>query len=149
MAVGFSCQRNNSKEVEDAVYYYPAKNVYYDSRQYKYYYSLNGGESWDSMNLKGAGFGAALGAGITINRTVDDIWINNVQDRKKYNGVLINTVNSKTMMIAKTDSIVNVKPVKPPGKKSTVNKVDKIEEPPKKGVKKFFNNLFGKKKKPA
>ena len=149
MTAGFSCQRNNSKEVEDAVYYFPAKNVYYDTRQYKYYYSMNGGKSWDSMDYNGAGIGTALGPKVSVERTTENIWMNNEQDRKTYNGVLLNTVNNKTTLIAKTDSMSKIKPVKPVGKKSMVDQADNNEPPPKKGLKKLFNNLFGKKKKPV
>lgn len=144
MALGFSCQRNNSKEVEDAVYYFPAKNVYYDGRQSRYYYSLNGGGTWDSMHFRGAAIGTTLGPKITIDRAGENIWMNNDEDRKKYNGVLLNTVNSQTILVAKNDSISKVKPLTVAGKKPVVVA---SEPPPKKGLKKFFNNLFGKKKK--
>lgn len=130
--------------MEDAVYYFPAKNVYYDSRQSRYYYSLNGGGTWDSMNFRGVAIGKALGPKITLDRTGENIWMNNEEDRKKHNGALLNTVNSQTILVAKNDSISKLKPVTVAGKKSVVVA---SEPPPKKGFKKFFNNLFGKKKK--
>ena len=145
MAVSFSCQGDKSNEAEeDAVYYFPEKNVYYDTRESRYYYSLNGGGSWDSMNYKGTTFGTALGPKITINRTEENIWANNEQDRQKHNGVLLNTINSRTILIVKNDSTSKTKKIIIAGKKAVLAE---NEPPPKKGLKKFINNLFGKKKK--
>ncbi len=146
IAAGFSCKRNNIPVAGNAVYYYPEKNIYYDGSRSNYYYSLNGGRSWDSMVFKGAGFGAVLGHKVSLERTGNKVWKNNEKHRKDYNGVLLNIVNNQTISLSKADSISKIKTIAVVKSQSEVNAK---EEPPKKGLSKFFNNLFGKKKKPA
>lgn len=146
MATGFSCKRNNSVVAENVVYYYPENNIYYDASRSNYYYSLNGGRSWDSMVFKGTGYGAVLGHKVSLERTGNKVWENNEKNRKDYNGVLLNIVNNQTISLSKADSISKIKAI------AVVKSLPEViakEEPPKKGLRKFFNNLFGKKKKPA
>lgn len=45
-----SCRDMQEEEKEDyEFYYYPQKNVYYDVEKNNFYYSLNGGKTWDSI----------------------------------------------------------------------------------------------------
>ena len=141
-----SCKRNDGDTAENIIYYYPEKNIYYDSLRSKYYYSLDGAKTWDSMTFKAHGFGTTLGSKVPINRTENSVWINNESHRKKYNGVLFNIINSYTISLARADRINKLKAVV---KTETQPKVTEKESAPEKGLKKFFNKLFGKKKKPA
>ncbi len=143
IAFGFSCKRVNSNEAKNIIFYFPEKNIYYDSRQSKYYFSLDGAKSWDSMAFKGPGYGAVLGQKISIEKTVNNVWLNNEGHRKEYNGVLLNIINKQTILISKADSI---KKVKATAIIKTQPSVVEKEDPPKKGLKKFFNKIFGKKK---
>ncbi|MEO5889969.1 MAG: hypothetical protein ABIQ31_06920 [Ferruginibacter sp.] len=143
---GSSCKTKNSNEIPDAVYYFPEKNIYYDSLRANYYYSLDGAKTWDSMSFSGAGYGKILGRKISIPRTESNVWANNESDRKDFSGMNLNVINNQTILLARTDSISKLKPVvavKPQPK------VVEQEEEPKRGLRKFFNKLFGKKKKPA
>jgi len=143
----FSC-RSNTRVPGDIVYYYPQKNVYYDSLRSNYYYSLNGGVAWDSMYFAGGlAQRTALGPGIAIKRTGDSIWLKNALHRKTYNGLRLNVVNNYTIALSKADRINRLKAIV---KAETQPVVEEKEEPaPEKGLKKFFRKIFGKKKKPA
>jgi len=147
VVMNISCKQKEQQDVnEDAVYYYPQKNVYYDPQEGNYYYSLNGAVTWDSLHTDNPVGARVLGKQVPLKITGESIWINNEIHRKTYNGVLINVINNETISLSKADSIRRIKPVvvvkpKPP--------VIEKEEPPKKGLKKFFDKLFGKKKKPA
>ncbi|MEP7109291.1 MAG: hypothetical protein ABI760_14960 [Ferruginibacter sp.] len=143
MVFSFSCNRNNKSAVENVVYYYPEKNIYYDKQQAKYYYSLDGAMSWDSMTFNGAGYGAVLGVKLPIKKTGDNVWVNNESHRKEFKGVLLNIVNVRTISLSKVDSIKKLNRVVIIKARPEV--IEK--EPPEKGLKKFFNKLFGKKKK--
>lgn len=145
IAGGFSCKTGNTT-LENVVYYYPDRNVYYDSMDAKYYYSLNGGRSWDSMDCNQPGFNLIDSNRIAIEKTTEAIWTGNETHRKDYNGTLLNIVNDKTIQLARDDSINKSRPVVI-AKQQQVTTITK-EEPPKKGLKKFFNKIFGKKKKP-
>lgn len=147
LATGFFCCKSPvNKQAEPVVFYYPEKNVYYDSLQSNYYYSLNGGRSWDSMQFKGPGYGAVLGPAILLDRNTDSIWAHNEEHRKQFTGKLINLVNNKTIALQRADSVNKIKPVIIVKTLPAPEVV--TEEPPKKGLKKFFTKLFGKKKKP-
>ncbi|MEO6732541.1 MAG: hypothetical protein ABIN01_15080 [Ferruginibacter sp.] len=152
--VGFSCKTNNggngdsdSTVAQDVIYYFPEKNIYYDSQRANYYYSLDGTRSWDSLQYKGPAYGAVLGSKVAIERTENNIWANNEFHRQQHNGVLLNIINKQTVAISKADSISKSKPFEKVKPVTTVK--EEADEEPKKGLKKFFNKLFGKKKKPA
>ena len=142
----FSCSDNNSKAALNGIYYYPEMNVYFDSLRSNYYYSLDGGRSWDSMVFNGPAFGAALGERVLLQRSDADIWANNRQHIQQYGGVLLNTVNAQTSRLAREDSINKnrkIAIVRP--KPRIIEKEQEVQ----KGIKGFFNKLFRKKKKPA
>ena len=146
VVMNISCKQKDQQTTNDVVYYYPQKNVYYDQQEGNYYYSLNGAATWDSLHIEKPVAVSVLGKQVPLKRTDESIWIDNEIHRKTYNGVLINVINNETISLSKADSIRRIKPVvvvkpKPP--------VVEKEEPPKKGLKKFFDKLFGKKKKPT
>jgi len=141
-----SCKTKNALEAEDVVYYYPDKNVYYDSARSKYYYSLDGAKTWDSMPFSAPVFGVGLGPGIAIERSGDTIWTNNASHRIKYNGVLINVINNRTIAYLKAYRVSKLKAVVKTETQPV--EVEKVEPAPEKGLKKFFHKVFGKKKKP-
>lgn len=146
VAVNTSCRGKNAQQPND-LFYYPAKNVYYDSQQAMFYYSLNGAGSWDSVPAGQSLPAGILGERVPIQRTGENVWAANEDDRKKYNGTLINIVNDATLSLTRADSMRRVKAIIAAKPKQDEPVVEK-EEPPKKGLKKFFNKLFGKKKKP-
>ena len=145
----FSCKRKGRESMESDLYYFPEKNIYYDIKTANYYYSLDSARSWDSMTYTGTDFGTALGTKIALKRQGKNPWSNNDSLRKVYHGRLLNLLNHRTFLIARTDSLRRLKPVVvivKPKPAETSDTVKTKEEPPKKGIKKFFNKLFGKKK---
>lgn len=147
VVVIFSCKRNSSSSKEIDLYYFPEKNAYYDVKTTSYYYSLDNAKTWDSMIYSGINFGAALGAKIPLKKHGRYAWSKNDSIRKVHRGRALNLVNTRTLLLVRADSLSRVKPIvvvksKPVEKEE----VQKEEEPPKKGLKKFFNKLFGKKK---
>jgi hypothetical protein len=143
---GFSCKIENSHAAEDIVYYYPQKNIYYDSLRSNYYYSLDSARTWDSLAFNAPGYGTVLGPKVPVKRTGNVVWANNESHRKEYHGVIFNIVNSRTLSLTKADRINKLRAFV---KSETQPQVIEKEPPPEKGLKKFFNRLFGKKKKPA
>ena len=144
-----SCKTNSSQQSEDELYYYPEKNVYFDIKNAKYYYSLDSTASWDSLTFNGTDYGLTLGERIAVNMPPGNAWENNDADRKTYNGIILNVVNTRTILLAKQDSINRQRPriiIKPKTNVDQEEVVNDKEEPPKRGLKKFFNKLFGKKK---
>lgn len=145
----FSCKSNNqSTASESDLFYYPEKNVYYDSGQATYYYSLDSAKTWDSLQYKGIGQVAALGIKIPLTRAITVAWRQNDLHRKTYNGKVLNIINSHTIFLGRLDSINRMKP-KVIIKYKPVDTVGVTQLPPpqKKGLGKFFNKIFGKKKK--
>lgn len=142
---GASCINNSGPQEDDELYYFPDKNVYYDVRKAHYYYSLDGLKTWDSLAFNGTDYGKALGIRIPVQRPGEQAWANNDSLRKVHNGVVLNMVNGRTLWIQKRDSLKNIKPVVVSKARPEVVE-DEPEEAPKKGLKKFFNKIFGKKK---
>lgn len=129
-----SCEE---KKQESTSYYYPQKNVYFDPASHKYYFSLNGGKTWDSMFAK-TEKPAALGPRIILEGVARDLVQNNNSHRAEYNGSLIDIPSGDTSLIAMANTVSERKPLyKPPVKKVEV----------KKDKRSFFQRLFGKKKK--
>jgi hypothetical protein len=148
MIAGVSCQPGNETEQESGFYYFPEKNVYYDSRNAQYYFSLDSAKTWDSLRYARENFGAALGAKVVIDRPTPAAWSENNAHRDEYNGVLLNLVNSRTLLLGREDSVKKSRKlvVAKPRPIADEAEVEETDERPKKGIKKFFDKLFGKKK---
>ena len=144
-----SCKRNDKPPAPlNDFFYYPARNIYYDSAGSVYYYSLDSAKTWDSLVIKGQEHPDLAGIKIPLPRPAGNVWEQNELHRKTYNGRLINVVNSHSILLGRIDSMNKVKPIVVV-KYKPVEPTPAIEEkpPPEKGIKKFFNRLFGKKKK--
>ncbi|MEO6719696.1 MAG: hypothetical protein ABIN67_04980 [Ferruginibacter sp.] len=144
--IHFSCQRNSSSSKEADLYYFPEKNTYYDVNTASYYYSLDSAKTWDSMVYTGTDIGATLGVKIPLKKVGRYAWSKNDSVRKANNGRVLNLVNTRTLLVARTDSLSRVKPVVVFKPKPVEKVEEEPEEAPKKGLKKLFNKLFGKKK---
>ncbi|CAN5707846.1 hypothetical protein BH11BAC3_BH11BAC3_30170 [soil metagenome] len=146
-ATGFSCKQNMLSK-EDGFYYFPEKNIYYDEGKTTYYYSLNGGKSWDSTKQAGNNDIAVLGAKVSLTRPEQHPWANNDSDLIAYHGVSLNVINARTNLLATEDSLSRIKPeiIPEPQQDPTVVQDDEENNPPKKGLRKFFDKIFGKKK---
>jgi hypothetical protein len=140
----FSCKRGADPQPD--LYYFPEKNAYYDVTTASYYYSLDSAKTWDSMVYNGADFGAALGPKIPLKKPGRFAWSKNDSIRRMHKGRILNLLNPRTAWIAKADSLSRVKPVIVTRPRPVETVKQETEEPPKKGLKKFFSKIFGKRK---
>ena len=130
---------NNAAQKQSEFYYYPARNVYYDVANSLYFYSLDGGKTWDSLYVKTNSEPSTLGNKQIIYSNVSEIWKNNEAHINQYGGKLFSlndgdSTNSQSSLAADR----KIKKAKP-----------KVVVPDKKPEKKpgFFQRLFGKKNK--
>jgi len=135
----------NSKKAElKAYYYYPTSNVYYDVSRELYFYSIDGGKSWDSVARTSAKEPTTLGNKETIYITSGPVYSQNQEHREKYRGSLFSIANAAANVIdsgASERVVVNKNKRKPAANKSGET------ETKKKPIKEFFNKIFGKRKK--
>jgi predicted glycosyltransferase len=135
-----SCGTNNQQEENEGYqfYYYPQKNVYYEVEKKLFYYSLNGGKSWDSITSILNDEPATLGEKVIIYSADNNVYKDNAAHRKLYNGRLFNIVDPDTSFAAAVPEVSERKV-----QKKRTPEV-KPEEEPIRGLKKFLNKLFGK-----
>ena len=136
-----SCQSNDSQDAneENQFYYYPQKNIYFDVDKKIFFYSLDGGKSWDSVTNAGDREPATLGEKIIVYSADRKVYKDNVSHRKLYNGKLINIIDSDTAFASTLPEVAERKVQK---KKTDDEKLE--EDEPIKGLNKFLNKLFGK-----
>ena len=129
------------KQQQKTFYYYPKANVYYDTQRSLYYYSLNGGQSWDSVPKLIAKEPATLGNKEIIYTTATPPYANNSADRKKYGGSVFSFV-SNVNTLNDIDSGATERVIK----KSARSKSGwrRSGSSSKKGLKGFFRKIFGK-----
>ncbi|MDO9373069.1 MAG: hypothetical protein Q7T76_01560 [Ferruginibacter sp.] len=147
--VGVGCKSDPTETSGEEVYYFPEKNTYYDTRTASYYYSLDSAKTWDSLEYSANDYGSVMGARIALKDQPVSPYLKNADHRKAYDGILLNVVNSRTGLLARADSIKKIKPVLVAKPKETIiaeEEAEVTEAKPQKGIKKFFNKLFGKKK---
>lgn len=142
VVVQLSCN-NTSVQQQATFYYYPKSNVYFDVAKQVYLYSLNGGKSWEALSINSPNPPATLGDRVVIYSATDSIWKDNEAHRKQYAGVLYNISNdSASASLAGPASERKIaKKYKP--QTSVANDNVKKEKP----LRRFFNRLFGKRKK--
>ncbi|MFT4153736.1 hypothetical protein [Parafilimonas sp.] len=131
-----SCNSVLQKDYE--FHYYPEKNIYYDVGNKEYIYSLDGGQTWDSLFVASGKEPATLGNKQVLHSESHAIWLNNAQHVQQYNGHIINVLASDTAVL--NQGLAAERKVK-----RTVNPAPQNKEPEKKPG--FFKRLFGKKNK--
>ena len=146
VAISFSCNSKSGKAEESGLFYFPEKNTYYDVQTASYYYSLDSARTWDSLVYNQNHFGASLGTRVVVSRSGRYNWSKNDSHRKVYNGRILNLVNNHTISLARADSMNRIKATAVTRSRPIEKEEEVKEEPPKKGLKKFFNKIFGKKK---
>ena len=136
-----SCQGNNSQDVdeENQFYYYPQKNVYFDVDKKAFFYSLDGGKSWDSITNAADKEPQTLGEKIIVYSVDSRVYKDNAAHRKLYNGRLIDIIDADTAFASALPEATERKVQK---KKTDDEKLE--EDEPIKGLNKFLNKLFGK-----
>lgn len=137
-----SCK--NSKENEElAFYYYPDKNVYYNPSANIFYYSIDGANTWDSIANNNENELVTLGEKVEVISEKDRIYEDNPAHRKLYKGVLYDVIKNDTATLLAVNEVSERKVIK---KRKTVV-TDTVEVKQKKGIKKFFDKIFGKRDK--
>ena len=135
IAITLSC--NNFMQREFEFFYYPSRNVYYDVTNQNYFYSLDGGKTWDSLWVSEGKEPAIPGAKETLYSATHEIWVDNPSHIQQYKAQTIDIAGYDSTL-SKQGSVAERK-----AKKITVANEDK--EPEKKQG--FFKRLFGKKNK--
>src|SRR5215831_10611383 len=88
LGILLSCNGFTQKRFE--FFYYPAKNIYYDVAGKFYLYSLDGGNSWDSVRATTIAEAGTLGNKEIIYSPTPEVWLQNDTHVKQYNGHVIN-----------------------------------------------------------
>jgi hypothetical protein len=142
----FTACNNNSNLPQNQYYYYPKANVYYDVQRSLYFYSLNGGQSWDSVARLSDKEPSTLGNRETVYSTSLQVYKENEAHRKKYGGSLFLLANEGSA--SEADSGATERSVTGKGyhHKTTAKRSSGNEKPAKKPLKDFFKKIFGKRK---
>ena len=139
-----SCRDNKQEEKKDdyEFYYYPEKNVYYDVEKKNFFYSLDGGKTWDSTINPSGNDPGTLGKEVII-RSLGEVYNDNETHRNLYNGKLYNIINLDTRQVTTAPEVSERKVQK----KRTTAIIPRQEDKLKKGLKKFLDKIFAKRKK--
>lgn len=140
-----SCNSNSANaEKEGEFYYYPKANVYYNVASKAYYYSIDSAKTWQQITDTLAASPALLGEKIVLH-SADSIWKDNAKHRQLYSGVLYNVASPAD---SADGNVAKVSERKVARKKyNTRERSQEAEEPKKKkGLGKFLQKVFGKKK---
>lgn len=137
----FACN-NNSNSDSYRFYYYPDKNVYYDVSNQRFLYSLDGTKTWKSYVGAGTAEVPALGERIEVTSPDSLVYNDNEEHRRLYSGRLIDL---GLLTAATAASAPEVSERKIAVKRKPVAKA-RGNDKPKKGIGKFLDKLFGKRK---
>lgn len=143
LIINTSCNNTNTeKQVE--FYYYPKSNVYYNVEKNAYLYSLNGGKSWENLILSSEDPPATLGEKIVLYSATDSIWKDNEAHRKLYAGVLYNVATNDSTTTAVASHVTERRSSRKfKSQDAGTDETVKKEKP----LRRFFNRIFGKRKK--
>ncbi|MCW3081413.1 hypothetical protein [Segetibacter sp.] len=133
---------SDKSDVKPQFYYYPNKNVYYDSLKKNFWFSLNGGKSWNRFTDSTGSEPKTLGSKVAVYTEDSEVYKNNESHRKLYAGKLysISVVDTSTS----TGPEVAERKVVEEGR-ATTRKKSAVKKS-KKGIGKFLNKIFGKRK---
>jgi hypothetical protein len=121
--------------------YYPDKNIYYNVASSNFIYSLDGAKTWDSLHASSKGDPKSLGRKEKIYSESAEVWKENESHLKMYEGKVYSIITAEDRnFVAVVDEVTD---------KKTVNKTaipirKPSPQPKKKGLKGFFNKVFGK-----
>ena len=142
--INIGCSSSNASEDRLKFYYYPDKNVYYDVSRSNYLYSLNGGKSWDSLLLSNSEEAEALGKREVIFNETPDVWRKNAAHLQQYGGTNLAIAGYGMGQELSAEDVVSEKKVV--RKAATEVRSNRVKKE-KKGLGRFIDNIFGKKKK--
>lgn len=138
--VNFACNPKQDNR-EFKFYYYPEKNIYYDVANKSYVYSLDSGRTWKSIADSSGEDPGTMGKRVIISSATDSVWNANEMYSKKYGGSLYNLIGKDTGLALRHTEITEKKKFK---KTKTIVVRNNDEKPKKKGLRRFFEKLFGK-----
>ena len=127
-------------------YYYPKTNMYYDVANKQYLYSLDSAKTWIAQQNESGSIPSTLGNKFIIYSNTDSVWKNNRDHRNMYKGRLYHIIKENNHL---PSTLKDAREKRPPVKsiKKPIDKQTDSSEAPKKGIRGFFNRLFGKHKK--
>ena len=140
----FSCNDNKAEKrvigppPPPIYYFYPKANIYFDTVNKDYVFLSNDGKNWISQKQIPAAMQSMMDKSVLLDSFSQPVWKDNQNHKLIYSAVLY---ASPTDTIEKTDPKVAVQ--KPTGNPAPDTVAEKKE---KKGLRKFFEKLFGKKK---
>jgi hypothetical protein len=141
--VGFTACKGKEEAKPSEYYYYPKTNMYFDVAKNIYIFSLDGAKTWDTIDAKTQNEPITLGDKIVLYGSSDSIWKDNDAHRRAYKGKLYDVLADDTTDVPVTTIITEKKIVK---KTTPVKKEEEEVQKPRKGLGKFLNKIFGKKK---
>lgn len=122
-------------------YYYPKMNMYYDVAAGQYIYSIDSARSWLTVNETSSTQPPTLGDPQVIQTDSKQVWKQNEEHRQQYGGVILNVADATGSIAPTTDEVRERKAAK------RTTRTQTQDEQKKKGIGKFLENLFGKRKK--
>lgn len=134
-----SCNDRKKLQTPYSFYYYPDQNLYYSVSKSTYFYSLDGGNSWDSSKTQTVGDPEVPSKKVTLTSSTHDIWKDNINHRRLNNGTLLDFSASIDTLDPLED--VSEKKVEAVRKKET--KKYESSKPKKRNL---LDKIFGKNK---
>jgi hypothetical protein len=149
MSIGFflfisGCDR--SEKVSEIEFdYYPEKNIYFNVARSTFIYSIDGAKSWDSLHTSSKEEQKLLGRKEKIYTKTPEVWKENKTHLSMYEGKIMQMISEVDRNSVTSDEEVSDKRTIAKNSGTAVPK--KAVAPKKKGIKGFFDKVFGKKKK--
>ena len=142
----FSAVKPSKKQELKAVFYYPKANVYLDLSENEYYFYHSEQKEWIATKKISSEQEASLGKKVAVSQ-VKPAWKNNYQDRMIHSVSLYGSASQLKKKYEEDSLKLYQKNVPAEETSSPVAKDDNPQssEKPKKGLKKFFDRIFGKK----
>lgn len=136
----FSCSDNKAEQNTPAppppiYYFYPKANVYFDTVNRDYVFLGSDGKTWTAEKQIPAAMQSMMDKSILLDTFSQPVWKDNQNHRLIYSAVLY----------AVPEDTIEKKPLPIAEQKPVDAEVDEKKE--KKGLRKFLDKLFGKKKK--
>ena len=125
--------------------YYPDRNIYYNVEASKFIYSIDGGKTWENFSPGSRVDQSLLGKSEKVYSKTQEVWKENEAHLKMYEGKIYTLVNEQDKNVAPGTEEVSDKRLASSGGGGAARKSGAA--PKKKGLKGFFNRVFGKKDK--
>ena len=134
----FACNDNKAEKVAAAppppkYYFYPKANVYFDTVNKNYVFLGSDGQTWTTEKEIPAAMQSMMDKSVLLDSFSQPVWKENQNHRLIYSAALY----------AKPEDTIERKPDPPPVAKAP----EKDAKKENKGLRKFLDKIFGKKKK--